>query len=60
MGYGYLVLVVIGFASTIGGFFLLGRDTRRHSPAGGLAFLGGVIVLTLGILLTCVPDFFTG
>ena len=60
MGYGYLVLVVIGFASTIGGFFLLGRDTHRHSPAGGLAFLGGVIVLTLGILLTCVPDFFTG
>jgi len=60
LSYGYLVLVVLGFASTVGGFYLLGRNTRRHSFAGGMAFLGGVIVLTLGILLTCVPDFFSG
>ena len=59
MSYGYLVLVVVGFLSTVGGFVLLGGRSRRRL-AGGLAFLGGIIVLTLGILLTCVPDFFSG
>lgn len=59
MSYGYLVLVALGFLATVGGFVLLGGRSRKPL-AGGLAFLGGVVVLTLGILLTCVPDFFSG
>ena len=59
MSYGYLVLVVAGFIATVGGFILLGGRARKP-VIGGLAFLGGVIVLALGILLTCVPGFFSG
>ncbi len=59
MNYIYLLLVVPGLAMTMGGFILLGRKSTG-SIVSGLVFLFGVCTLVLGILLTCVPDFFAG
>lgn len=59
MDYRYLVLVATGFVMTILGFVMLGR--RRHGHlVSGIVFTGGISALVLGILLTCVPDFFKG
>ncbi len=55
----YLILVVAGFALSLWGFTMLGRG-RPHALPAGLVFLAGVVSLVLGILLTCVPGFFSG
>jgi len=57
--YGYLALVAAGFALSILGFVMLGRRRRGHLVSG-IVFAGGIAALVLGILLTCVPDFFKG
>ena len=59
MDYRYLVLVVTGFVLSVVGFIALGRK-KMPSMAAGLIFLAGVVSLILGILLTCVPEFFKG
>ncbi|NLP05701.1 hypothetical protein GX411_07100 [Candidatus Fermentibacteria bacterium] len=59
MDYGYLVLVAAGFALSVLGFVMLGRR-RRGQLVSGIVFTGGIAALVLGILLTCVPDFFKG
>ena len=58
MNYGYLLLVVPGFLLTMAGF--MGVDRKKRSLVSGLMFVAGISVLVLGILLTCVPDFFSG
>ena len=57
MNYAYLALLIPGFLLTVAGFVMLGK--KLHPVITGLMFLAGIIVLILGILLTCVPDFFT-
>lgn len=59
MAYGYLILVAVGFLCTLGGFVMLGK-ARSNPWLSGIVFIGGICVLIIGILLTCVPDFFTG
>ena len=59
MNFAYLLLVIPGFALTLAGLVTTGK--RRPGPVvSGLMFLVGISVLVLGILLTCVPDFFAG
>ncbi|MCK4671926.1 MAG: hypothetical protein KAT47_05220 [Candidatus Aegiribacteria sp.] len=58
MNYAYLALLIPGFLLTVTGFVMLGK--KLHPVSTGLMFLTGIIVLILGVLLTCVPDFFTG
>ncbi|MCD4849128.1 MAG: hypothetical protein K8R76_13180 [Candidatus Aegiribacteria sp.] len=58
MNYTYLALLIPGFLFAVTGFVMLGK--KLHPVITGLTFLAGIIILVLGILLTCVPDFFTG
>jgi Ni,Fe-hydrogenase I cytochrome b subunit len=59
LDYRYIVLVVLGLAMAIGGFIMNGRSEGTGFRAS-LLFLAGMIALTLGILLTNVPGFFSG
>lgn len=58
MNYAYLAMLIPGFLLTVTGFVMLGK--KLHPVITGLMFLTGIIVLIMGILLTCVPDFFKG
>lgn len=58
MNYAYLALLIPGFVLSVVGFVMLGK--KLHPIITGLIFLTGIIALVLGILLTCVPDFFLG
>jgi hypothetical protein len=57
LNYGYLALLIPGFLLSVGGFVLLGR--KLHPLLTGTIFLVGMASLVLGILLTCVPGFFS-
>jgi len=59
LNYSYLVLVVAGLVLAVLGFI---KNGSGHSNRLGAAivFLLGIIMLTLGILLTSVPGFFSG
>lgn len=59
MNLGYLALVVPGLAAASFGFVLMGRK-RFHGALAGALFVVGVATLVLGILLACVPGFFSG
>lgn len=59
MNYSYLVLVGIGLFLAIFGFIKNGKGNGNTLGAAVL-FLLGIISLTLGILLTNVPGFFSG
>jgi hypothetical protein len=58
LNYAYLALLIPGFILSVAGFVMLGK--KLHPVITGLVFLVGVVALVLGILLTCVPDFFSG
>lgn len=58
MNYTYLALLIPGFLLSVAGFVMLGK--KLHPVITGLIFLIGIAALVLGILLTCVPDFFSG
>lgn len=58
MNYAYLALLIPGFLLSVTGFVMLGK--KLHPVVTGLMFLVGVVAMVLGILLTCVPDFFSG
>lgn len=58
MNYAYLGLLVPGLVLSVGGFVMLGK--KFHPVFTGLVFLVGIVALVLGVLLTCVPDFFSG
>lgn len=57
MNYAYLALLIPGFLFAVVGFVMLGK--KLHPVITGLMFLTGVSALVLGILLTCVPEFFS-
>lgn len=58
MNLGYLALVVPGLAAASVGFIMMGRK-RFHGVAAGALFVAGVAALVMGVLLACVPDFFS-
>jgi hypothetical protein len=58
LNYAYLALLVPGFFLSVAGFVMLGK--KLHPVITGLMFLTGIVALVLGVLLTCVPDFFSG
>lgn len=59
MNYSYLVLVGIGLFLAIFGFIKNGKG-KGNTLGAAVLFLLGIISLTLGILLTNVPHFFSG
>lgn len=59
MNYSYLLLVAVGLILAITGFVRNGR-TEGTALGPAVLFLLGMVALTLGILLTCVPGFFRG
>lgn len=59
MNYTYLILVVVGLFLSILGFIKNGKS-EGNTLGAALLFLLGIITLTLGILLTNVPGFFSG
>jgi len=59
LDYSYLVLVVAGLGLAITGFVRNGRS-EGNTLGPALLFLLGIIALTFGILLTNVPNFFSG
>ncbi|MCK5132553.1 MAG: hypothetical protein KAR40_10440 [Candidatus Sabulitectum sp.] len=59
MNYSYLILVAVGLFLAIFGFIRNGKS-RGNTLGAALLFLLGMISLTLGILLTNVPGFFSG
>jgi hypothetical protein len=58
LNYAYLALLIPGLILSVTGFVMLGK--KLHPVITGLMFLTGVAALVLGVLLTCVPDFFSG
>ena len=58
MNYSYLALLIPGFLLAVAGFVMLGK--KLHPVMTGLIFLVGIAAMVMGILLTCVPDFFAG
>ncbi|MCK4806857.1 MAG: hypothetical protein KAT09_04380 [Candidatus Aegiribacteria sp.] len=58
MNYAYLALLIPGFLLSVAGFVMLGK--KLHPVITGLIFLIGIAALVLGVLLTCVPGFFSG
>lgn len=58
VNYAYLALLIPGFLLSVAGFVFLGK--KLHPVLTGLMFLSGIVAMVLGILLTCVPDFFAG
>lgn len=58
MNYAYLALLVPGFFLSVAGFVMLGK--KLHPVVTGILFLTGMAAVVLGVLLTCVPDFFSG
>lgn len=58
LNYAYLALLIPGFLLSVAGFVMLGK--KLHPVITGLIFLTGIAALVLGVLLTCVPDFFSG
>ncbi len=58
LNYTYLALLIPGFLLAVAGFVMLGK--KLHPVITGLIFLTGIAALVLGVLLTCVPDFFSG
>ncbi|GEM_PF-411991 len=60
LNYSYLVLVVLGLVLAVLGFIKNGRNERKGRLGAAIVFLAGIVMLTLGILLTNVPGFFSG
>jgi len=58
LNYSYLALLIPGFLLAVAGFVMLGK--KLHPVMTGLIFLVGIAAMVMGILLTCVPDFFAG
>jgi len=58
VNYAYLAIRIPGFLLSVAGFVFLGK--KLHPVLTGAMFLVGVCGMVLGILLTCVPDFFSG
>ena len=58
--YQYLLVVLLGLVMLVGGFWL-GQESQKKfwRVVGPPAGVVGLIIIFIGILLTCVPGFFT-
>lgn len=57
-GLKYIPLIIIGLAAIIWGLPAAHRLRRPLDISAGLAVLAGVLLLIMGVLLTCIPNFF--
>ncbi|MEI6206410.1 MAG: hypothetical protein WCP20_06485 [Desulfuromonadales bacterium] len=58
IGWQYIFLIVIGLAGIIWGLPAAHRLRSPYDIGAALAVLAGVIVMVMGVLLTCIPNFF--
>ncbi len=58
IGYQYILLIVAGLAGICWGLPAAHRLKSPYDIAAALAVLAGVIAAAMGVLLTCLPDFF--
>jgi len=59
IGYRYILLIITGLAAMAWGVPAAHRLKSPYDIAAAFAVLCGVIVSVLGVLLTCIPDFFS-
>jgi len=57
-GLKYIPLIILGLLAIIWGLPAAHRLRRPFDIGAGLAVLAGVLLLTMGVLLTCIPKFF--
>ena len=60
IGYQYVILIIAGLGGMIWGFPAAHRLKKPFDTIAAVAVLCGVIVFTLGVLLTFIPGFFAG
>ena len=60
IGYQYIILIIAGLGGMIWGFPAAHRLKKPFDTLAAVAVLCGVIVFTLGVLLTFIPGFFAG
>ena len=58
IGYQYIILIIVGMAGIIWGLPAAHRLKSPYDIGAALVALVGVIVTTLGVLLTFLPNFF--
>lgn len=58
IGYQYIILIIVGMAGIIWGLPAAHRLKSPYDIGAALAALAGVVVTTLGVLLTFIPNFF--
>lgn len=58
-GYQYIGLILIGLAAICWGLPAAHRLKPPYDIGAALAVLAGVIVTVMGVLLTCIPQFFS-
>ncbi len=60
MGYQYIPLIIIGLVALFWGFWAAHEAKKPLDIIGAIAAPVGLIVALLGVLLLCVPGFFSG
>ena len=58
IGYQYIILIIAGMAGIIWGLPAAHRLKSPYDIGAALVALAGVVVTTLGVLLTFIPNFF--
>ncbi|MDO9309855.1 MAG: hypothetical protein Q7V04_12395 [Deltaproteobacteria bacterium] len=58
IGYQYIILIIAGMAGIIWGLPAAHRLKSPYDTGAALVALAGVVVTTLGVLLTFIPNFF--
>ena len=54
----YIPLIIAGLAAIVWGLPAAHRLARPLDIGAALAVLAGVLLLAIGVLLTCIPNFF--
>jgi hypothetical protein len=58
IGYQYIPVIIAGLAGMVWGFPAAHRLKNPYDIGAALIVLCGVVAFAIGILLTCIPDFF--
>lgn len=56
----YIIMIITGIAVVGSGFWASCNAKKPWDIIGSLALPAGLIITLLGVLLTCVPNFFKG
>ena len=60
MDYRYIALIVVGVIALVFGFWSSFEARKPYNFLGSLLAPVGLVAAIIGILLLCVPDFFSG